>query len=677
MPKSLRRSIPVMLGLALFSPRGSTAEVVRVEVVKRVDVLGGQAFGSYGAYELIEGRILFAFDPGNRYNARIVDLGRAPRTSAGLVEAWAEFTALRPKHPPANALALVEVTNRGGAWTLNEFNLATTSAHPSTAAELGDGLLMRLGLTVIWIGWQYDVPESPDLLGLEAPVALGDGGAAITGLVRSDWVVPRATKTLGLAHGNHTAYPVLDPDGADNVLTVRDGRDAPRQTVPRSEWRFAREAGDSVVPDGRSIYRTAGFEPGRIYELVYRAENPKVSGLSLAVVRDVISNAKHDPASPFAVSRGIAFGISQTGRFLRQFLYQGFNTDERGRKAYDGMFIQIAGGGRGSFNHRFAQPSRDAHRFDAFFYPTDLFPFTTKPETDPLTGRTDGLLAHLFDPAHAPLIFQVNGGYEYWGRAASLIHTSPDGRTDVAPVPNERIYHMAGAQHVSGPFPPPESARHPGSRAYRNQPMDNRLPMRALLSSFVAWVRDGVAPPPSAYPRLATGDLVPIDRLRLPAIPDLGRPTVVHEPDRLDFGPRWAEGIIDHEPPLLGPRFPVRVAQVDSLGNEKGGVRVVEIDAPLATYLPWNLRRGLPGDTTEMSRILGTYLALPRTEAERQAAHDPRPSIALLYGTKEAYLARADQAARHLIARRMLLPEDRQRAVERAGAHWEWLFPRR
>src|SRR6185436_12899523 len=138
--------------------------------------------------------------------------------------AWAEFTALRPKRPPANAMALVEVTNRGGAWTLNQFNLATTSAHPSTDAEFGDGLLMRLGLTVIWIGWQYDVPESPDLLGLDAPTALGPGGAALTGLVRSDWVISRPTRALSLAHGNHVAYPVLDPEGGDNILTVRDGR---------------------------------------------------------------------------------------------------------------------------------------------------------------------------------------------------------------------------------------------------------------------------------------------------------------------------------------------------------------------------------------------------------------------------------------------------------------------
>lgn len=649
------------------------AEVVKVEITRRADVAGGRSFGSVGAYELIEGRILFAFDPANRYNARIVDLDKAP-TQNGRVEAWADFAALRPKTPVPNGVALFEVSNRGLKYLLQVLDFGTMAPHPTEAADLGDGLLLRQGLTVVWVGWQHDVPaDDPDRLGIEVPIARNPDSSPITGVLRADWVVGRTVNSLALAHGNHLAYPAIDPDSDQHVLTVRDGRYVPRQVVPRSEWRFAREVNGTAVADPRWIYRARGFEAGRIYELVYRSQDPKVAGLGLAAIRDAMSNAKYDPSSPFPARHAVAFGISQTGRLLRHFIYQGFNTDERGRKVFDGMLIHVAGGGRGSFNHRFAQPSRDGHRFDAFFFPTDLFPFTSEPSTDPESGLTDGLNSHLFDRSHLPYVFQTNSGYEYWGRAASLIHTTADGARDLAPPPNERIYLLTSAQHVPGPFPPPASARHPGSRVYRNQPLDYRLPLRALLIGLVDWVRDGKEPLPSAYPTIARGDLVSIDKVALPSVPDLGRPTVVHQPDRLDFGPRWSQGIVDREPPALSKPFPVLVPQVDSLGNELGGMRSIELEAPLASYLSWNLRRGQPGDTTELSRILGSYLALPLDPQARAAARDPRPAITALYPSRDAYLGRVRRVADDLVTRRMLLRDDVDRAVRRAAEHWDWL----
>ncbi len=653
------------------------AEVVRVEITHRRDVAGGRSFGPAGPYELIEGRMLFALDPANRYNERIVDLGLAPRNGAGRVEVWADFAALRPKNGRKDGTVVFEVSNRGLKYIANLLDFGTMAAHPETVEDLGDGLLLRLGVTVAWVGWQFDVPASdPDRLGLEVPVATAPDGAPLTGLVRADWVIPRPLRVLPLAHGTHAAYPVADPDSPENVLTVRPGRYAARQVVPRTEWRFAREVEGVPVADSTAIYRPQGFEPGRIYELVYRSRSPRVAGLGLAVIRDAISAAKHSPDTPFPGKYVVGFGVSQTGRLLRHFLYQGFNTDEQGRKAFDGLLVHVAGAGRGSFNHRFAQPSRDGHRFDAFVFPTDLFPFASTPATDPVTGQTDGLYAHQFNPAHLPRVFQTNTGYEYWGRAASLIHTTPDGARDLPVPPNERVYHLAGGQHVPGPFPPVETTRHPGSRAYRGQPLDYRMPLRALLVSLIDWVRDGREPPPSAYPRIDRGHLVLLDGLRLPVIADLGRPTVVHQPDRLDFGPRWSQGIIDQEPPVVGAPFPVLVPQVDSLANEVGGFRTVELEAPLASYLPWNLRKGQPGDTAEMTRILGTFLPLPRTEAERAAANDPRPSIASRYPNRTAYLTAARRAAEGLVKRRMLLRDDVERAVARAGAQWDWTMAR-
>ncbi|MGE0555044.1 MAG: alpha/beta hydrolase domain-containing protein [Gemmatimonadales bacterium] len=665
----------VSAALCLVAPAPALAEVVKVEVTRRVDVLGGRSFGAAGAYEWLEGRILFAFDPANRANARIVDLGLAPRNPDGKVEAWADFAVLRPKTPLPDGVALVEVSNRGLKLGLQFLDYATGALHPTAEADFGDGLLMRLGLTVIWVGWQHDVPLDPDLIRLHAPVATGPGGEELSGLLRADWVVPRPAKSLSIAHANHVAYPA-DTSAVENQLTVRDGRYAERTVVPRSAWRFAREEAGRVVPDPTRLYLASGFEPGRIYELVYRSRNPRVAGLGLAVIRDVISYARHDPSALFPVRYGIVYGISQSGRFLRHFLYQGFNTDEAGRPAYDGVMVHVAGGGRGSFNHRFAQPSRDAHRYDTFFYPTDVYPFSSATQTDPITGLRDGLFAHQLVETNLPKVFQTNSGYEYWGRAASLIHTTVDGSADLAPHPNERIYLLAGAQHAPGSFPPPQAARHPGSRAYRGNPVDYVAPMRALLVRMIEWVRDGVTPPPSAYPQLADGTLVPLERYRFPTISDLAAPTVVHQADRLDFGPDWPRGLITNQPPKLGEPYPALVPQVDSLGNELGGVRTVELEVPLASYPTWNLRVGLPGDTRELTRILGSYLPLPRTEAERKAARDPRPSIASLYPSREAFLARARSVAERLVRERVLLADDVDRVVGRAAAQWDWVMTR-
>jgi hypothetical protein len=651
------RAIALVLAAVLGWVPFAQAEVRRVVVTSRQEVLGGE-------YEKLAGTVELELDPAHAANARIVDLDRAPRNSRGRVEASADLMVLRPRRPPARgSTALLEVSNRGGKALLPYFARGTWSLDPSSNADFGDRLLTRLGLTVIWIGWQFDVPRQPRLLRLRAPVARADG-QPIDGLVRSDWTVERATTTLPLAHRDHVAYPVADPAHADNVLTVRSARLGPREIVPRDRWRFVREDGH--------VYLAAGFEPGRIYELVYRAQDPVVVGIGLAAVRDIVSWARYDSRSHFPVTTAVAFGVSQSGRFLRHFLYQGFNTDEAGRKVFDGMLVHTAGAGRGSFNHRFAQPSRDAHRFSAFFYPTDLFPFTTRVQTDTELGVVDGLLGPAAGrPEHRPKIFFTNTGYEYWGRAASLIHTSVDGRADVAPLPSERIYHLAGAQHFITPFPPPPDR---AGLAYRSNPLDFMPTMRALLVRLLEWVMDDKTPPPSAVGTVTGGTLVPITGLRFPRIPDVTAPTVIHQAHRVDYGPRWSAGIITREPPAVGAPFPARVSQVDGDGNELAGVRGVELRAPLATYAPWQLRGGIGPDAAELTDFLGTYVPLPRTEAERQRWGDSRPSIESRYADKRVYVETATRAAESLAAAGLLLREDVPRVLQRAADHWDWIM---
>ena len=578
-----------MLGLA----SSAMGEVQRIEIEASTDVLGGAAFGDVGGYRKITGRVYFVFDPGNAANSRIVDLDRAPRNAQGKVEAWGDFMVLHPKDPAkGSGTALVEVSNRGGKAALAYFNAGRFQSDPETEADFGDGLLMRSGLTIIWVGWQFDVPRLPGRLRLHVPI-VKDGERTIEGLVRADWVVDQPTKRLAIGHRNHDAYAVARPDHPDNRLTVRDGRLAPRQLVPRSDWGFV-ESTHIEMPDG--------FEAGRIYELVYRGKDPAVVGLGLAAVRDMIAFAKHDERCPFQVRHGLAVGISQTGRFLRQFLYQGFNVDERGRKAFDGLLIHTAGAGRGSFNHRFGQPSRDAHRYSAFFFPTDLFPFSGRSQRDPVSGTRAGLLDRLKASGHLPKIFYTNTGYEYWGRAASLLHTSLDGSADVEPLPEERIYHLASSQHFVRRFAPPRSSdRVPGADAYRGNPLDFLVTERALLLALKAWVEEDRAPPPSAIPRIDAGTLVPIGQVRFPEIPGVEFPAVIHEAYRADYGGDWPRGIVTRQPPALGPAFPALVSQVDMVGNEKAGVPSVEILVPVATYTPWHLRANVPGGIGELT----------------------------------------------------------------------------
>jgi hypothetical protein len=424
------------------------------------------------------------------------------------------------------------------------------------------------------------------------------------------------------------------------------------------------------------IVLEGGFQPGNIYELVYKAREPRVVGLGLAAVRDVISYAKYELDSVFPVNAGVAFGVSQTGRFLRHFLYQGFNTDEGGRAAFDGMLIHTAGAGRGSFNHRFGQPSRDAHRYSAFFYPTDLFPFTSRAQRDPVSEREEGLFSNQRED-HLPFVFYTNTGYEYWGRAGSLIHTSLDGTQDIEPLDNERIYHLASAQHSGWAFPPAEEARKEESPlpVYRGNPVDLTFPLRALAMRMVSWVEGELEPPESAFPRIAEGTLVPPTGLAFPRIPGVSTPSVIHEAYRVEYGPRWlSDGIIDDQPPTVGEAFPSLVSQVDGLGNEMAGVRGWEMRAPLGTYAPWNLRWGLEANPEELTDFRGTFVPLSPTEEERTASGDPRPSVEGLYSGRDAYLERVRAATRDLVREGFLLPEDAAVAVEMAEERWHWLM---
>ncbi|HVW67446.1 MAG TPA: alpha/beta hydrolase domain-containing protein, partial [Steroidobacteraceae bacterium] len=583
------------------------ARVTRVEVDSRTDVLQGKSFGDAGAYERLTGQIFLSVRPDNPHDARIVDLPKAVNLHDGEVEFAADFVAVRPKDPgKANGSLLLEVPNRGRPHLVS----LVDGGDESLERDAGDAWLLRKGYTVVAVGWQWDAPR-PDDLRLYAPIAR-DGEHRITGLLRGDLMPSRVMEEIPLGHlivgtAGGSEYPVAAPNDPRNVLTVRDSRDAKRTIIPRSHWDFAETVNGKLTPSDRHIHLKGGFQPGQLYEYVYVVADPVIAGLGFAAIRDFASYVKYDPGAIVRAQRVYGEGISQNGRFLRDFLYEGFNADEGGRIALDGVLAHVAGAGRGSFNYRFAQPSRDAEPTSSVFFPTDVFPFTDLPESDPLTGERGGLLERAVAAKVVPMIFFSNTSFEYWGRAAALIHTDAEGRQDVLVSDSVRIYHFTGLQHFPGPFPPRK-----GAGDLLGQQAESALPVkyfwRAMITNMDAWVRSDVAPPPSSYPRIDNGTLVPFRDYAFPPIQSVNRPREASEAVRLDFGPQWRQGILTLQPPKVGKPFPVLVPQVDADGNETDGVRLPELVVPLGTYAGWNLRDPLIGAPNQRVAFEASYI---------------------------------------------------------------------
>jgi len=671
----LRRHLVWALAVFVFLGSAADAHVTRVEILSREDVQRGRAFGLAGAYERIIGRVYFAVSPENVHNRQIVDLDKAPRNAQGEVEFSADLYLYKPKDMnKGNGAVLFEVSNRGGRGILRLVDGGNSS---DANGEFGDGFLLREGYTIAWLGWQSDLAEEGQKVRLSAPVARDAGGKEIRGLVRSDFTPSQKVDDMPLGHimlgpNGGKSYPADDPASTKNVLTVRDTPEGARQSIPRSQWSFAHSVEGKLAADSHFIHLDSGFLPGKIYEVVYEAKDPAVAGVGLAAVRDFLSYLKYDPQAPAPARRVYAVGISQSGRFLRHFLYQDFNADEQGRQVMDGVIAHVAGAGRGSFNHRFAQPSRDAQPLSSFFFPTDVFPYTDVPENDPETGETAGLLDAAARSHTAPKIFFTNTSYEYWGRTASLIHTSADGLKDATPGENARIYFLAGLQHFSAAFPPAKATA--GAPELTAQQRHNPNPIqwfwRALITDMDQWVKDGKEPPPNVYPKIADSKLVPLNKWKFPKIPGVSRPHDMNLAYHLDFGPQWKSGIISNEPPKVGKAFAVLVPQTDGDGNDLGGVRLPELQAPLAAYTGWNLRDPSIGAPDLRLSFLGSFLPFARNAADREKSGDPRPSIVERYASREQYMGKFAEAAKKLIQERFLLPEDLPAVLERGRREW-------
>ncbi|HEY6995922.1 MAG TPA: alpha/beta hydrolase domain-containing protein, partial [Xanthobacteraceae bacterium] len=549
----MRRRIvaALFLTVACFAPPAA-ARVERIEILSREPFAAGAEFGDAGAYEKLRGRAVFALDPGAAANRPIADLALAPRNARGLIEFSAEFLVLRPAAAArGNDTLIYEVNNRGNIGILRQIDESSSSNDPSTIAHAGNGFLFRRGFTLVWSAWASDVAAAAGdhRLVLHAPVASNDG-APITGKVAYELIVnaPRAVARFTGLLG--TAYPLASEDAPDAVLTERERPDGERRVIPRAAWSFVAPKDGAAATE---IRLDGGFKPGRIYQLVYTARDPTVVAVGMAGIRDLLAYLRDNPlAGAPAPRKRLIFGISQSGRLIQTMLLRGLHVDEDGKAVFDGAFIHVAGGGKGGFDYRFAMPTRHFSMLEDHIYPTDFFPFATVTSRDPVTGTEGSMLDRARALGAVPKLFYVNNSSEYWNRAASLVTTDPAGERDLPPAPEARIYHIAGAQHYVGVL------RERALFANCVNTLNHYRVMRALLLALDRWVRDGVEPPPSTYPRIADGTLITVaaQRETFPRIPGLRLPESNLRPPRLDLGPRFdIERIADQVPPIVGKPF--------------------------------------------------------------------------------------------------------------------------
>jgi hypothetical protein len=633
------RDVLVLGGAVLLAAQAATAEVVRVDLLRRDD------FGD--AYERVIGRVRFAVDPQLPANRAIVDLDLAPRNAEGKVEFSSDVLFFRPKDPRrARGTVFLEAVNRGRDQSLIIMSGAVQRNLAPASWNLGDNFLLEQGFTVAFLGWQFDV-RSFNGLTFETP------RVPVEGIVRESYIeIDPLERSIYFS----LQYCAYGPGRANATLSYRARMDDPPRPYPRSAWDFADDGCSLVLPAGSGV---------GIYEATYTAKGSPVAGLGLAAIRDFGAYLKHGPdgaalrESPAALRRVIGYGYSQSARMLRDFLRDGFNADERGRMVFDGLMISSAGAGGGSFNHRFAMPGQAGNSVLSVLRPVDIPPFGDA-----------GLLARAAAARATPKIFYTFSSTEYWSRAGSLTHTSEDGLEDVPLAATSRLYLLAGTAHASGPIPLVRRTIEQNFQHAMNF-AEQRWVTRALLLDLDAWTRDESEPPPSQYPTIAKGELVGREFVRFPAAPVYPFAPYMPQVWRMDFGPAFGStGVISIEPPRIGEPFRLLVPQVNADGNDEAGIRLPEVAVPLGTFTGWNHTIPEYRDLRYLSGLVGGFEPFPLTREAREASGDSRLSVAERYSSRADYLAKVRRAADDLVRQRFLRAEDEPAVLQRADRMW-------
>ena len=648
----------------------------RLAIASTEDVPG--SFGSVGAYEKVTGTFTGEVDPADTRNAIIQDLTLAPRNANGMVEYSSDFVLFKPKDmAKANGVLRYDAPNRGNMVALDPY-------------------FASRGYVFLTAAWQGDVPAGPGKLTLKVPVAKNADGSTITGAYRAELTTGVATpNSLTLpASAANAAMQAYAPASLDNTqpgyaLTRRINESDPRQPIAAADWKFARCSAAQPfpgTPDETSVCLKGGWDPDYIYELVYVAKDPKVMGLGLAALRDIVTFFHRDArdaagtANPVAaaIRRTIASGVSQCGNFMKTFVHLGFNEDRAGGKVFDGVFAQIAAR-QNNVNMRFAIPGGGGGvRIDHTAFGQAATRGLAKDYVDDVAQRQGGILTRCEANGTCPKLFIGFSGTEFWTLQGSPLLTDAWGTRDLVQPDNARIYFYASSHHLLG-FPSmtgPDAAAILGPDSngrYRTNGNTAVIPVvRALYQNLEEWVLQGATPPDSVVPKIADGTLVRPERVAFPNIPGVTYTGLVNTYPLLDWGPKFKardeSGIAATVPPIaLNRDYAILVPQVDADGNDIAGIRSLDIAVPLATQTGWNTT-SRPG-RIDQAGLVGSMFPFAKTRAERLAINDPRLSIAERYGDQAGYVAAVQQAADRLVAQRFLLRADADAAVAAARAN--------
>jgi len=665
-------SAPAALVIAavLLAATTADARITRMQIISRSAAFGGFSFPGVGPYERIIGKGFGEISPTDCHNHAIVDIGLAPHNAAGEVEYSFDFYILKPVDlSRGNHKVFYEAPNRG-AKLFGDFDRSNGGDDPAASIAPEGTFLAPRGYTMVWSGWDFAAgTDNSDLtLTITLPMAKNPDGSSITGTAYEYIVAPRPAYLYPLP------YPTAILDTAKATLTHRVHLDDPPQAIPASGWEYA-DNGRAIrlLPAGRRL------EPNDIYELSYTAKDPSVNGIGFAAVRDFNSFLRYAAAdsggtsNPLAgdVTRIYAFAFSQPARMLNDFRNLGFNEDETGRIVFDGMLQWIAAGDGINMNYRFSQPGRTERNRQDQLYAEGVFPFANQRTTDPITGKTAGRYDKCTLTKTCPLAMEVYSANEYWVKAASLFTTDPSGARDLPDHPMARDYFISSHQHGTG-----RQATKGNCQQFQN-PLDSAPVLRALWVALDKWSTEGIEPPPSRIPRLSDGTLVPpvpqsgVGFPKIPGVTYTGLKTTRY---LFDYGPQfYSTGIMTVNPPAIkppvfdnrenGPIYPSFVPKTDADGNDMAGIRLPDVAVPLATFTGWALRSG--PQANDGCEAAGQYIAFANTKAERMASGDPRLSIEERYASFAAYSAAVQKAVDDLIARGLMLQEDRSSNVTR------------
>jgi hypothetical protein len=648
------RAISIVLALTCSS--NLSAEVSRIEIAER-RILGDPS--SAASYESIKGILYFTLDPFERGNQKIVDLQYAPRNAKGLVEFSSDFKLLVPRGTNASNTLVYQVNNRGRSSLPPEQSLS----HP----------LSQFGHTYLVTGWINELMPSSASTLLHVPI-VSNPDSPITGDVRYEVVVGSDDNDVNIAGGGHLAYAPTEKGLREATLSHRTNQSDPRIALNRGDFSLKVETVAGANQYLVSLNVEGGLQPGEIYELIYEAKDPVLSGAGLAGIRDIISLLRYGTRERQLRSQvqalklpeldnTVSWGVSQSGRLLRQFLYQGFNEDLAGRRVLDGVLPIIAGAGFGMFNVRFAMPTRTNGQHENFLYPNDYFPFTYGDSTDPYTGRVDGILRNAKQSKTEPKLMHVQTSNEYWVRGGALVHTDPLGVEDAVIPDNVRIYAIGGSSHTSGTG----TLNPTSSGQYLSNPNRWTPISETLIQSLIEWVSDNKAPPPSRYPKIADGSLVAshgvtgtINPAAWTPLAGYNHPRNMYQIGFVDYGDRFLrDGIITVQSMSTTQYYKALVPAVNSDNNDFSETTILPplTSVPLGTFLPWNLRAINTGAPNELLRLSGGYIPFTMNPKQAQTAGDERPSIRERYQDVNDYLRRYENATDALIEQGFLLPE--------------------